>query len=421
MQLAYGQDQIEFTPDSRVQWQVLNRPGSAAEQVAAVEPAIDRLSAMIRERIAGAGARLLLVIPDHTRRCRVDEILRRLLAGLEVLDSPVIHILVANGSHVLQPESTVRDLVGADIYERYEVRQHDSQDQASLHYFGRTDYGTPVYLNSLVRDADVVVTIGGILFHYFAGFGGGAKMLLPGVAGYETIRVNHRRTIDEAGAHFHSGCREGLLDGNPVYMDLAQVDNMVPDVLSLQVVLNPQKEFVFAQAGPMLAVHRQACQIVKSTYSVAIPARADVVVASAGGFPSDVNLIQSHKSIHHAFRAVKPGGVLLMLAECREGIGSKTFMSAIAAGDSAAIGRYLLTNYVINGQTALALKAKAEQVQIHLVSGLDPDIVKQAGLVAHDSLAHAWQAIQAGLPAEATGYIFPKASVYLPVMESKDE
>jgi nickel-dependent lactate racemase len=417
MQLSYGHNQIEFKLDSTVQWQVLSSQVSGAGQGISIEPAIDELASLIKARVRVAGARLLLVIPDHTRRCRVDEILRSLMPKLESLPSPVIHIVVANGSHVLQPEATVRDLVGADIYDRYAVQQHDSQNQEALHYFGATDYGTPVFLNKLVKEADVVVAIGGILFHYFAGFGGGAKMLLPGVAGYETIRINHRRTIDEANAGFHHGCREGQLDGNPVFMDLAQVDRMVPDVISLQVVLNPQKEFVYAEAGPMLAVHRRACQVVKATYSLPLSAQADVVVASAGGFPSDVNLVQAHKSIHHAFRAVKPGGNLVMLAECREGAGSKTFMPCFAAGDSIAIGRQLLANYQINGQTALALKAKTEQVQIHLVSSLDPGLVRKTGMIPHDSLDKAWHAVQARLPVRASGYIFPKASVYLPVLE----
>jgi lactate racemase len=417
MQLSYGHHQIEFRPEGDVQWQVLSHQTGGAGQGISIEPAIDELAALIKARISAAGARLLLVIPDHTRRCRVDEILHMLLPKLETLTSPIIDIVVANGSHVLQPETTVRDLVGADLYDRYSVRQHDSQDQNGLHYFGATDYGTPVFLSKQVKDADVVVTIGGILFHYFAGFGGGAKMLLPGVAGYETIRINHRRTIDETSGSFHRGCREGQLNGNPVFMDLAQVDQMVPDVISLQVVLNPQKEFVFAQAGPMLSVHQQGCQVVKATYSLPLKAQADVVVASAGGFPSDVNLVQAHKSIHHAFRAVKPGGSLVMLAECREGAGSKTFMPCFAAGDSLAIGRQLLANYQINGQTALALKAKTEQVQIHLVSSLDPGLVRKTGMIPHDSLDKAWHAVQSRLPAHATGYIFPKASVYLPVLE----
>ena len=362
-------------------------------------------------------SRLLLIIPDHTRRCRVHDILRALLPALEQRFQPRIDLLIANGSHVVQPESTIRELVGADLYDAYPVRQHDSRNAAALDYWGMTSYGTPIYLNEKVKHADFILTIGGVLYHYFAGFGGGAKMLLPGVAGYETVRINHRRTVDEVTAAMHSGCREGGLDGNPVFADLSEVVALLPDALSLQVVLNRRQEFVFCEAGPLLEVHRRACACVQAVYSIPIKRKADVVVASAGGFPGDVNLIQAHKSLHHAFQAVREGGSIVLLAECREGVGSSTCMPVFDAGDSAAMGKRLLEEYQINGQTALSIRMKAEKASVYLISALDSALVAKTGMIPVDSLEQAWEKIAPSLNSGALGYSMPKASTYLPIVE----
>jgi lactate racemase len=379
---------------------------------------IDDLLDQLDERRLVQGCRVLLVVPDHTRFCRLDEILRLLLPRLQERWQPEIEILIANGSHVLQPEETIRRLVGEEVYDSYPVYQHDSRDAQALDFWGTTRYGTPVYLNSRVKKADFIITIGGVLYHYFAGFGGGPKMLLPGVAGYETIRINHRRTVDETTASFHSQCREGQLDGNPVFMDVAEIISFLPNVLSLQVVLNRKKEPIFCQAGPLLQVHRRACQCVEQVYTMPLSQQADVVVASAGGFPADVNLIQSHKALHHAFQAVKSKGFILLLAECREGIGSATCMPFFQAGDAKAMGKRLLEGYQINGQTALALRMKAEQANIYLVSSLDEQQLAKTGIKAAGSFYQAWQVIASQLPESARGYIMPKASTFLPVLTS---
>ncbi|NLP12444.1 nickel-dependent lactate racemase [bacterium] len=416
MQLAYGDSQLEFPLPIGVEWQTLDRSPADDWPAASLSAAVEDLISQLSARQLQNRSRLLLIIPDHTRRCRVHDILGALLPALEQRFQPQIDILIANGSHVLQPESTIRALVGADLYDAYPVQQHDSRNAAALDYWGMTSNGTPIYLNEKVKRADFILTIGGVLFHYFAGFGGGPKMLLPGVAGYETVRINHRRTVDEITASMHSGCREGHLDGNPVFLDLVEVVPLLPNTLSLQVVLNRRQEFIFCEAGPLLEVHRRACACVRAVYSIPIKRKADVVAASAGGFPGDVNLIQAHKSLHHAFQAVRDGGSIVLLAQCREGVGSSTCMPYFDAGDSAAMGKRLLEEYQINGQTALAIRMKAEKAFVYLVSALDPVLVARTGMIPVDSLEQAWEKIAPGLNRNAFGYLMPKASTYLPVV-----
>lgn len=417
MQFAYGDSQLEFPLPAGVEWQMLDHSPADDRPAASLAAAVDDLIRQLSTRRLPNRSRLLLIIPDHTRRCRVHDILRALLPALEQTFQPQIDILIANGSHVLQPDSTVRELVGAEVYDAYPVQQHDSRNSAALDYWGMTSYGTPLYLNEKVKRADFILTIGGVLYHYFAGFGGGAKMLLPGVAGYETVRINHRRTVDETTAAMHSGCREGGLVGNPVFTDLAEVVPLLPNTLSLQVVLNRRQEFVFCEAGPLLEVHQRACSCVQAVYSIPIKRKADVVVASAGGFPGDVNLIQAHKSMHHAFQAVREGGSIVLLAECHEGVGSATCMPFFDAGDSAAMGKRLLEAYQINGQTALSIRMKAEKASVYLISALDPGVVAKTGMIPVDTLEQAWEKIAPSLNSDAFGYLMPKASTYLPIVE----
>ncbi|HPM60346.1 MAG TPA: nickel-dependent lactate racemase [bacterium] len=421
MELSYGTTILSFLPDPRVAWRIL--PEVEPVPAAAAGPgilwnAIKQLLGKLREGGAAAGESLLLVVPDHTRRCRLDEVLGLLLPELEARFAPRVSILVANGSHVVQPDPLVRDLVGDKVYNCYPVAQHDCREEGQLESIGMTSFGTPVIINRAALEADRIVTIGGILYHYFAGFGGGPKMLLPGIAGAETIRINHRRTLNPATGQFHPDCREGNIETNPVYLDLAEIVRFFPAALSLQLVLSPQGEIAAAAAGPILPVQRELVPLVRDFYNLPIGERADVVIASAGGHPADINLIQSHKSIHHAYQAVKSGGTLIVLAECREGVGSAAFMDYFTGVSAAEMGRELLGNYRINGHTALTLKSKCEGAQIILISALPPELVRRTGMVPAASLAKAWQLAGPNLPAGATGLILPRAAKYLPISQS---
>jgi len=418
MKLRYGDGSLTFTPAEQLQWQILDKEFSDAseDQQEIIRRAVISLADALESRI-GLSAKLLLIVPDHTRKCQIHLILPLLINVLEERFRAQIQILIANGSHILQPDDVIRDLIGPEIFRQYPVAQHDCHDSDSLVYFGDTSYGTPVFLNEKVKQADFVLTIGGVLYHYFAGFGGGAKMLLPGVAGYETIRINHRRTIDERTGQFHPNCYEGNIETNPVFVDLAEVVNFVPNALSLQVALNPLGQIVKAEAGPILPTHKNICAIVKDMYSLPIGQKADVVVASAGGFPSDVNLIQAHKSIHHAFQAVNRNGYVIVLAECREGIGSKTFMPYFDAGTSEEIGKQLLADYKINGHTALALKRKTEEAKIILVSALDRELVRKTGMIPVKSVDEAWSLVAPNVKQGSIGYILPNAQLFVPMME----
>lgn len=360
--------------------------------------------------------KILLLLPDHTRRCRLQVILPLVLKKLEPMVAD-FRILIANGTHVLQPESVIKELVGNEVYSKNRIEQHDCHDKTMLEYVGRTNYCTPIWLNRLLLQADLILTINGILYHYFAGFGGGAKMLMPGAAGYETTRQNHSYVIDRKSGHFHKGCREGNLDDNPVYQDLIQVLQYVPPVLSLQVVLNRKGFVQYAKSGPLMPVHQYLRSRVEKVYSVPITQKADIVVGSAGGYPADVNFIQSHKSLHHTFMAVREGGHVVLYAACDQGIGSETILPYFKYTALEEMATAMLNNYQVNAHTALAIRTKVENANIYLISNLEPSFVQRTGMIPVQSFARAFAKIKQS-DSVSLGYIMDQASLQVPTLIS---
>ncbi|MDZ7724542.1 MAG: nickel-dependent lactate racemase [candidate division KSB1 bacterium] len=409
--LPYGRGRLTCKLND-VTWKILEPETMAFEsRDSEIDACIEKCVQQVYEQKVN---KLLLVVPDHTRRCSLDQVLPALLQRLQEKVRTRVEILVANGSHVLQDESVIRELLSENIWQRYPVFQHDCRDDDQLVKVGETDGHTPIMLNKRVVNADLVITLGGVLYHYFAGFGGGAKMILPGTSGHETIRRNHQRTIDARKGRFHPGCREGNLNTNPVFQDLRQIVKFVPNWISLQWLVAPNGAIIKSLCGPVLEEHRKICDQVERFYSIPIKEKADIVVASAGGEPTDINLIQTHKSIHHAFQAVKDGGVLVIAAQCRQGVGSRTFMPYFDHGSSKNMAAALLENYQINGHTALALKEKTEAVQIVLLSELDPELVRKTGMVACKNCEMLKTYLKKANP--ETGYYFPQAQMYVPVM-----
>ncbi len=416
MKLNYGKKGVEINLPDNITWGVLDKemPFVPKDETEIILSGIESLLEQLDPKI-NTGCRLLLVVPDHTRRCRLELILPPLIEALEQEFEATIDILVANGSHIIQPEEKVRELLSPKIFDKYPVTQHDYMDADTLLYLGETSFGTPIWLNKKVKEADFIITIGGILYHYFAGFGGGPKMLLPGIAGQKTILNNHRRTIDPETGQFHKNIHEGNITTNPVFRDLSESVDFVPNSLSLQFALSPKGSIVYAEAGSILGTHKSVCEKVKDIYSIEIKEKADIVVASAGGFPSDVNLIQSHKSIHHAFQAVKKNGVIIVFAECSEGVGSNSFMPFFEEKDSLAIGHRLLKDYRINGHTALTLKTKTENAHIIFVTQMEAELVQKTGMIPAKTADEAFEIAQNLLPKRGKGYILPTGQIHVPV------
>jgi nickel-dependent lactate racemase len=361
--------------------------------------------------------RLLLVVSDATRRTGVEAILpllaRHVRAGRG--SQPEIRIIVATGIHRDPTPTEVESLVPAGLFPDAEVVEHHADRQAEMEHFGRTSFGNEVWLNRWVRWADAILVCGGVGYHYFAGFSGGRKSLLPGLAWQASIKHNHNLVFQRDGSGRHPGAATARLEGNPVHLDMMEALAMAgPErIFCVNTLLNGEGRITDLVAGHPVTAHLEACRRYLATHSAVLPQLADVVVASAGGFPRDINMIQSHKAVEMARHALRPGGAMVILAGCREGLGHASFLPWFRFRTEEEFRRELVRDYVINGQTALALFEKACRYRICLVSELPPEQVRQMGLIPARDPAEALRQALDGAPAAWRGVVLPQAGVTL--------
>jgi nickel-dependent lactate racemase len=261
---------------------------------------------------------------------------------------------------------------------------------------------------------DRIVLTGTISFHYFAGFGGGRKALVPGCAGRETALQTHFRIFRTDGPGKHPMARPGILAGNPVHEDIIEAVSMASPTFLVNTLLTPGKRLFDLVAGHWQKAHEEGCARYAKHFRVRIAKRYPLVIASAGGFPKDINLIQSHKALDNAFLATEPGGVLILLAECPDGFGSPHFSPWFRHKDPDALERELRANYQIYGQTAHAVLTKTRACRVILISSLPPEDVETMGMTPASSLAEAIRAAKRFLGELPVPLVIPDAGYVLP-------
>jgi nickel-dependent lactate racemase len=194
---------------------------------------------------------------------------------------------------------------------------------------GTTRNGTPILLNKRLFEVDRIIATGSVEPHYFAGFTGGRKAFLPGIAAYKTIQANHKQALSDA-AHSLA------LEGNPVHEDMIDALPLIKaPVFSLMTVLDKEQRLAAATAGDLIASFYAAVEIVRKIFCVRVPAKADIVV-SVAKFPMDIDLYQSQKAIDNGAAALKDGGTLILVSICRDGIGDETYANLLASAQSPA-------------------------------------------------------------------------------------
>jgi len=324
----------------------------------ALVPRSGNISVLISDVTRGGGLRIVL----HTVLMNLE----RAGAGPERVE-----IMLAMGMHRgHSPEEVTRHL-GADVMTRWTVVEHDARDEESLVDLGATPAGTPCFFSSRVVSSALVVCLGTLSFHYFAGFGGGRKLILPGVAAERTIVANHRLSLrTDPGGGLAEGCAPGNLDGNPVHEDmLAGAGLLAMPVFAVNTIHDAAGALIFVNGGDLAGSHRLACDRFAGLFTVPIDRAYRTVIVSAGGYPKDINLLQSHKAIRHASYALEAGGTMLAVAACREGIGSISYGEAFSDGREAVPAK-VRRRYTLNAQTAVSTYQLTGCYDIHLASML---------------------------------------------------
>lgn len=273
-------------------------------------------------QVVHAGDKVAVVASDVTRSwIHFEQLLPPLLDELNAAGVPDedITLVVALGAHRLHTDKDNLAVYGQEVVNRVKIIQSQAQRSADFSYVGTTTRGVKVYLNKHVLAADKVILTGGIVYHLMAGFGGGRKSVLPGIAGYDTIQGNHSFCLHaEVGKGISAACVSGKLVGNDMHDDMMEMAAMLKPAFLLNAVFTPEGQFARVVAGHWEQAWQDGCRTVEQIYGVPINGQTDVVIASAGGYPKDINLYQGSKTVDNAFMAVKSGGVNIVALECRE-------------------------------------------------------------------------------------------------------
>jgi nickel-dependent lactate racemase len=312
--------------------------------------------------------KVAIVVDDATRPAPSHLLVPPILDELNMagVKNENITIIFGCGTHkAVKNEEAVR-LLGEAVLNCVKAISHDCKAE-DLVYVGTTQkHGTKVYLNRIFAEADVKILTGDVCFHYYAGYGGGRKSVLPAVSGEETIKHNHAMLL-------HPNAKTGVLEGNPVHEDMVEAAELAKVDFILNVVTNSKGEVVKAFAGDLEQAFYEGVKVVDEMYRIPVDRKADIVVVSPGGYPADVNLFQAYKGVDSALEVVKRGGVIVLLAECSQGHGNQVFYDwMVKFSDIKAVEREIKRNFVLGGHKAYYLLKALQNHQIILVS-LMPD------------------------------------------------
>jgi lactate racemase len=368
--------------------------------------------------IAKPDCKVAIVVDDATRHAPTDVMLLPVLAELNAagVKDENVAVIFGCGTHRAVTDEEARRLLGEETCRRVRAVSHDCRATDLVHVGNTKTHGNKVYLNRLFAEADVKILLGDVGFHYYAGYGGGRKSVLPAVAGEETIKHNHAMLLNP-------NARTGILAGNPVHEDMTEAARLAKVNFIVNTVSNDKCEIVKAFAGDLEQAFLEAVKAVDEMYRVSVDRRADIVVASPGGYPADMNLFQAYKALDNALAIVKRGGVVVLVAECAEGHGNQVFYDWMARlGELKAVEREIKRNFVLGGHKAYYLLKALQNHPIILVSSL-PDYyatnvfkVKTARAV-NDALTEAFKT--AGSSARV--WAMPYGNYMLPEVKAAEE
>ena len=375
-----------------------------AEVRRALEAPIE--SPRLRE-LVHPGEKVAIVTSDITRPMPTYKVMPPLLdelyaAGVRRED---ITLVFALGSHRKHTEEERRKLAGERAWN--EIACVDSEP-ADCVRMGVTGAGTPVDITRVVAEADRRICLGNIEYHYFAGYSGGAKAIMPGVSTRDAIQSNHSMMVrPEACA--------GALESNPLRMDIEEAGRICGIDFILNVVLSEHKEIIRAVAGHPVAAHRAGCRFLDRIYLKLLPRAADIVLVSQGGAPKDMNLYQTQKALDNARHAVKQGGIIILIGSCREGLGERVFEEWMtrSASPEAMIER-IGRDFQLGGHKAAAIAMTLRKAKIYLVSDMEDDFVRSIFLTPQPSVQTALDRAFAELGPQATVLAMPYGGSTLP-------
>lgn len=359
--------------------------------------------------IVKSGEKVVIITSDITRPVPSYKIIPSILdeiyeAGINKED---IVVVLALGSHRVHTDEEKIKLLGERVYNEVKCIDSDANDCVRM---GETKSGTPVDIFRVVAEADRRICVGNIEYHYFAGYSGGAKAIMPGVSTPSAIQANHSKMIlDDAKA--------GKLEGNPVREDLEEAITYCPIDFIVNVVLDEKKEIIYSVAGDYIKAHREGCRFLDKIYKKELKEKADIIIVSQGGAPKDLNLYQTQKALDNAKHAIKDGGIIILVGSCKEGLGSQIFEEwMIEANAPDDLITRIRQNFRLGGHKAAAIALILKKAKIFLVSEMEHELVKTIFMEPYDTVQEAYNAAIKELGDDVKVLIMPYGGSTLPIV-----
>ncbi|MCP3872287.1 MAG: nickel-dependent lactate racemase [Desulfobacteraceae bacterium] len=323
-----------------------------------------------------------IVVADKTRLCGYKTYLPWVLDILhkQGARNQQIQFFIAYGTHAKQSDEECLNAYG-EPFMKYKFIHHDCSDKDLFTHLGKTKNGTRIHVRKDILESDLIITFGALSHHYFAGYGGGRKLLFPGLGYTSDIFQNHGLFLDKHRTTLTPGCRPGNFENNPLAQDLKDIDDVMnTQKVCIHGILGSNGNVCQLVVGKTYNDFLKACKMLDSFYKMENEKQYSLILASCGGFPKDINFIQAHKAINNAAMFVKENGVLIVLAECIDGIGSDTFIEYFNMHNFNQAFDILKNNYKGNGGTALSMMTKAGRIKIFLKTALDDKVCKKIGV-----------------------------------------
>lgn len=327
--------------------------------------------------------KIVIITSDITRPVPSKLIISILIDELYKLgiNKEDITIVFALGSHRKHTKKEILELVGESIFKEIRCIDSDSNDVVRL---GITEMGTPVDIFSVVANADRRICIGNIDYHYFAGYSGGSKAIMPGVSTREAIQANHSKMVSPYAI-------AGNIKNNPVRKDLEDAIKFCPIDFIINVILDENKRVIKSVAGDFIDAHREGCKFLDTIYKIDIEEKVDIVIVSQGGAPKDINLYQTQKALDNAKHAIKDGGIIILVGACNEGMGEKTFKEwMLDAKEPKDLIDRIKNDFKLGGHKAAAIAMILEKAQIFLISEFDDEFVESIFMTPFNTLQNAF-------------------------------
>jgi nickel-dependent lactate racemase len=428
IRLRYGQGEVAFSLlEEQIYFEVVGKEHPAVADIPrAIKSALERPidSPPLRELLRPAD-KVAITVSDITRSWqRMDLVLPTLFDTISRAGIPDenISILVVVGGHRQNTEDEMEQLCGREVCRRVNVVNHNARDPENMVYLGKTSRGTEVAINRVVAEADRIILTGGIIYHYMVGYGGGRKSVIPGFSSIRTIQQNHLWAMGrDPGSGSNPNAVSGKTRGNECHEDMMEIAGFVQPDFIVNVVPNAEGEYAGIFAGNWVSAWQEGTKLVDELYSVEIPGLADIVIASAGGTPKDINLYQTGKTMDNASYAVKTGGVVIIVSDCPDILEPPEFPQWFQYPSNLEMERALRADFTIPGWVAWK-EVECGQIAsfIMVTRPGNAELVRKAGMLPVVTMEEALEAAYRLCRAEQPKItLMPQGANTLPVSRAK--